>query len=132
MDGIASTWSLARRVLCLLPPLRDWFAEVDGLASDARTWRAVRTALQAEKIIAATQHVIADQQQAEIIDFLSYLTPCRSRRFGKIRLGRNGDGGYVLLDDFTARVDASTEQKILERPLSIEELFAPGTLGLVG
>jgi 4,5-dihydroxyphthalate decarboxylase len=26
----------------------------------------------------------------------------------------------------------ATEQKILERPLSIEELFAPGTLGLVG
>jgi hypothetical protein len=101
MDGIASTQSLARRVLCLLPPLRDWFAEVDGLASDARTWRAVRTALVAEKIIAATQHVIADQQQAGIIDLLSYLTPRRSRRFGKIRLGRDGDGGYVLLDDFT-------------------------------
>jgi hypothetical protein len=101
MDGITSTRSLARRVLCLLPPLRDWFAEVDGLASDARAWRAVRTALQAEKIIAATRHIIADQEQAEIIDFLSYLTPCRSRRFGKIRLGRNGDGGYVLLDDFT-------------------------------
>jgi 4,5-dihydroxyphthalate decarboxylase len=26
----------------------------------------------------------------------------------------------------------ATEQKILDRPLAIEELFAPGTLGLVG
>jgi hypothetical protein len=102
MDEIAPTRSLARRLLCQLPPLRDWFEEVDRLASDARVWRAVRTGLQTERIIAAARHITADAEQAAIIDFLCYLTPRRSVRFGKIRVGRNGDGGYVLLDDFTS------------------------------
>jgi hypothetical protein len=62
----------------------------------------VRTGLQTEKIIAAARHIIADAEQAAIIDFLSYLTPRRSVKFGKIRLGRNGDGGYILLDDFSS------------------------------
>jgi|SRR5271165_1924436 len=100
MAETAPTRSLARRLLCLLPPLRDWFEELDGLASDARIWRAVRPALEAEKIISTSRHIDADAEQAAIIDLLSYLTPRRSVRFGKIRLGRNGDGGYVLLDDF--------------------------------
>ncbi len=100
-DEIVPTHSLARRLLCQLPPFRDWFEEIDGLRSDARVGRAVRDGVQAERIIAITRHLIADGQQPEIIDLLSYLTPRRSVRFSKIRLGRDGDGGYVLLDDFT-------------------------------
>ena len=87
--------------MCLLPPLRDWFEEVDRLASDARLWRAVVTGLQTEKIIAAARNIIEDAEQAAIIDLLSCLTPRRAVRFGKIRLGCIGDGGYVMLDDFT-------------------------------
>jgi Methyltransferase FkbM domain len=101
MDQIAQTRSLPRRLLSLLPPLRDWFKEIDRLATDARLWRTVRTGLKTEKIIAAARHIITDSEQAAIIDFLSYLTPRRSVGFSKIRLGCNGDGGYVLLDDFT-------------------------------
>jgi hypothetical protein len=102
MDEIAPTRSLVRRLLCLLPPLRDWFVEVDRLASDARVWRTVQTGFQTADIIAAARHIVAtDTEQAAIINLLSYLTPRRSVRFRKIRLGCNGDGGYVLLDDFT-------------------------------
>jgi hypothetical protein len=102
MEKIAPTRSLVRRLLCLLPPLRDWFEEIDRLASDARQWRTMKTGLQTAKIIAAARHIVGtDVEQAAIIDLLSYLMPRRSVKFRKIRLGCNGDGGYVLLDDFT-------------------------------
>ena len=100
MAETAPTRSLARRLLCLLPPLRAWFEELDRLASDARIWRTVRPVLEAEKIISASRHIITDAEQAPIIDLLSHLTPRRSVGFGKLRLGRDGDGGYVMLDDF--------------------------------
>jgi hypothetical protein len=128
MDEIAPTRSLVRRLLCQLPPLRDWFEEIDGLATDARVWRNVRIALENERIIAATRHIIADVEQAAMIDFLSYLTPRRSVRFGKIRLGRDGDGGYVLLDDFTSvsaalsfgiAGDCSWDTAIAERDIDV-------------
>lgn len=101
MNEIAPTRSLARRLLCLLPPLRDWFDEIDRLASDARLWRAVVIGLEADRIIAAARHITDGAEQAAIIDLLSYLTPCRSVRFDKIRLGCNGEGGYVMLNDFS-------------------------------
>jgi hypothetical protein len=127
-DEIVPTHSLARRLLCQLPPLRDWFEEIDGLRSDARVGRAVRDGAQAERIIAITRHLIADGQQPEIIDLLSYLTPRRSVRFSKIRLGRDGDGGYVLLDDFTGvsaalsfgiAGDCSWDTAIAERDIDV-------------
>jgi hypothetical protein len=127
-DEIAPTRSLARRLLCQLPPLRDWFEEIDGLATDARVWRTVRVGLQTERIIAATRHIVADVEQAAVIDFLSYLTPRRSVRFSKVRLGRDGDGGYVLLDDFTSvsaalsfgiATDCSWDTAIAERNIDV-------------
>jgi hypothetical protein len=101
MNEIAPTRRLARRLLCLLPPLRDWFEEVDRLAADARLWRTLATGLRTEKMIAAARNVIDDAEQPAIIDLLSPLTPRRSVSFDKIRVGCKGDGGYVMLDDFT-------------------------------
>jgi hypothetical protein len=87
---IARVRAATRSLLCLLPPLRDWFAELDRQAGDSRRWRAD----QARRIAGSKR------EQDAILDLLSCLTPRRVVGFDKVRLGRDGDGGYVLLDDF--------------------------------
>jgi len=82
--------AMSRRLLCLLPPLRDWFEEIDRAAGDARRWRVEHA-----RSIAGSAG-----EQAAILDLLSCLTPRRVVGVDKVRLGREGDGGYVLLDDF--------------------------------
>lgn len=95
------TRGVARRLLSLLPPLRQWFAEIDRMASESRQWRRLRTAVLTEEIIAAARHVVASEaHQQAILQLLSHLTPRRAVQFPKIRVGRDRDGGYVLLDDF--------------------------------
>jgi hypothetical protein len=106
--------------LCLIPPLRDWFADIDRLATDARLWRA-----------AQSRNVVGtDAEQAAILDLLSYLTPRRAVKFDKIRLGRDGDGGYVLLDDFSCvsaalsfgiETDCSWDTAIAERGIDVHQ-----------
>lgn len=87
----ATMKSRARSVLSLIPPVRGWFAEVDQLASDARLWRSARS-----RVICGD----ADDQVAART-FMSHLTPRRVMGIEKVRLGDAGDGGYVMLDDFT-------------------------------
>jgi hypothetical protein len=87
----ANTRSMARRLLCLLPPLRNWFAELDQLAGDARRWRVEE----------ARSSGGGKVEQDAILNLLSNITPRQVTGFDKIRMGRDGDGGYVLLNDFT-------------------------------
>lgn len=103
-----------------MPPLRDWLADVDRLATDARNWRAVNS-----------RHIVGtDAEQAAILGLLSYLTPQRAVGFGKIRVGRAGDGGYVMLDDFTdvsavlsfgIETECSWDTAIAERGIDIDQ-----------
>ena len=88
---ITSLRAMTKWVLRLLPPLREWFAEIDKLAGDARRWR----------IEQARSFAGSKTDQDAILDLLSYLTPRRAAGFDKVRLGRDGDGGYVLLNDFS-------------------------------
>lgn len=71
-----------------------------------------------------------DAEQAAILDLLSYLTPRRAVGFGKIRLGRDGDGGYVLLGDFADVAaalslgidrDCSRDTAIAERGIDVHQ-----------
>jgi hypothetical protein len=81
--------SRTRSLLSLIPSVRNWFAEVDQLASDSRRWHHAQSC-----IIGSA----GDQLAARTL--MSYLTPRRPIGIEKIRLGDAGDGGYVMLDDF--------------------------------
>ena len=81
----------AKALLCLIPPVRGWFAEVDQLATDARLWRSARS-----RVISGE----ACDQEA-IRTLMAYLTPRHVFGIAKIRIGERGDGGYVMLDDFS-------------------------------
>ena len=116
----APAQALGRRLLCMLPPLRSWFEDLDQLATEARLWREA----QSRNILGT------DPEQAAILDFLSYLTPRRAVRFEKIRLGRDGDGGYVMLDDFSGvssalsfgiETDCSWDTAIAERGIEVHQ-----------
>jgi hypothetical protein len=93
---ISRVRSMTRWLLCRLPPLRDWIAEVDRQAGDSRRWQADQI-----RRIAGSK-----REQAAILDLLSCLTPRQVAGFDKVRLGRDGDGGYVMLNDF-AEVSAA-------------------------
>jgi hypothetical protein len=87
---MASARTIARRLFCLLPPMRNWFEELDQLASDSRRWRAAQARNGPDSI----------PVQPDILNLMAYFKPKRVSGFNKIRLGQDGDGGYVLLDDF--------------------------------
>ncbi|MCC6717900.1 MAG: FkbM family methyltransferase [Acetobacteraceae bacterium] len=85
-DTMTPRGSILRRLLCLAPPARRWFAEIDQMASDARSWRA-------------RQSGSAADQQA-VLELMACLAPVRAVGVDKVRIGGLGDGGYVMLDDF--------------------------------
>jgi hypothetical protein len=110
--------TVARRLLCGIPPLRKWFEEIDQLATDARMWHGAKTS--------SVSGSAADQ--AAILSLLSLLTPRQATNIRKIRLGRDGDGGYVLLDDFAnvssalsfgINTDCSWDLTIAERGIDV-------------
>lgn len=112
--------STTRKLLCLLPPLRDWFAEIDRLAGDARRWRVEHARSIGGSAV----------EQAAILDLMSCLTPRQAVGFDKVRLGRNGDGGYVLLDDFAGvsaalsfgiETDCSWDTDIANRGIEVHQ-----------
>lgn len=89
---ISVSRSMVRSLLCLIPAAREWFDEVDHLAYEARLWQG-------------TRHLLVGgdaEDQAAIRDLLSYFTPRRALHRDKVRLGRDHDGGYVMLDDFAS------------------------------
>lgn len=84
-QGAARRSSL-RRALSLVPPVQAWLDEVDQLASESRTHRRRQMATPAD--------------QAAVVGLMSCLTPRRAVGVRKLRVGGEGDGGYVMLDDF--------------------------------
>jgi hypothetical protein len=85
-----------RALLHQIPVTRRWFADYDRLVERARSTREVeRRALTGS---VGTQDAIRD--------LLSCFTPCRAVGVPKIRVGRPGDGGYVMLHDFGAITSA--------------------------
>lgn len=115
-----SARAIARHLLCLVPALREWFAEIDQLASEARLWRGAQS-----RSVPGN-----DGDQAAILELMSYLTPQLPVGTDKIRLGRDGDGGYVVLDDFTSVSaalscgignDCSWDTAIAERNIDVHQ-----------
>jgi hypothetical protein len=75
-----------RRALSLLPPVQAWLDEVDQLASENRDHRR--------------RQMATPTDQAAVVGLMSCLTPRRAVGVRKLRMGGEGDGGYVMLDDF--------------------------------
>jgi hypothetical protein len=80
----------AERLLRQLPPIDRWFAERDRLVAEVERRRVER-----HRSLTGSK-----SEQDAILDLLCCLTPSRAVGFDKIRLGRDHDGGYVMLDDF--------------------------------
>jgi hypothetical protein len=84
------TRAALKRLLYLIPSARAVFEERDRLIAE-------RDRLIAERYLGMAG---GKPLQDAILDLLSHFTPRRVRGFDKIRLGRVGDGGYVVLNDF--------------------------------
>jgi Methyltransferase FkbM domain len=89
--GVKTRMRMAtERLLRQAAPINRWFAERDRLIAEVTQWRAER-----HRSLTGSK-----SEQDAILDLLCCLTPSRAVGFDKIRLGRDHDGGYVMLDDF--------------------------------
>ena len=102
-------------LICLSPRIRGLFEQRDQLLLERRQiledFRVQKQQLEEravreleERAVRAEGHEVgmADslELQGDILNLLRHFTPRKAVGFDKVRVGRRGDGGYVLLDDF--------------------------------